>query len=100
MDSIRILSDRTGATVSTVLPPPTASLKTRVKAAIYSRMYNLVYVLINSRELWIYTTRSLVYSLRTIDCDIHGYTGLTHLVVLMCGMAKCWTICLRTNTNG
>jgi WD40 repeat protein len=55
--SIRILSEKTGQVLSVLLPPP-SGLLTVVKAAAYSRKYNLVFTLISERDLWVYTTRT------------------------------------------
>uniref|UniRef100_A0A6P8IQV6 Uncharacterized protein LOC116303278 n=1 Tax=Actinia tenebrosa TaxID=6105 RepID=A0A6P8IQV6_ACTTE len=55
--SVRLLS-RAGKTLSTVLPPPTISPLTQVIDVTYSREFNIMYLLIDSQEIWVYYTRT------------------------------------------
>lgn len=55
--SIRILSARKQERITTILPPPIVSALNRIIDIAYSRYHSLFYILLNPKEIWIYTTR-------------------------------------------
>ena len=54
--SVRLIS-RKRQNLSTVLPPPPISPLNMVKDVAYSREFNMMYLLIDEQEIWIYYTR-------------------------------------------
>ena len=43
--------------LSTVLPPPNVSPLQKILGVCYSREFNVIFVLINPKLIWVYTTR-------------------------------------------
>ncbi|XP_013379134.1 uncharacterized protein LOC106150715 [Lingula anatina] len=56
--SIRIFNRASRKNLSIVLPPPPISPLQHIKHMTYCREINVMYVLINAKELWLYTTRT------------------------------------------
>ena len=54
--SVRLIS-RKRQNLSTVLPPPPISPLNMVKDVAYSREFNMMYLLIDEQEIWVYYTR-------------------------------------------
>ena len=54
--SVRLIS-RTRQNLSTVLPPPPISPLNMLKDVAYNREFNMMYLLIDEQEIWIYYTR-------------------------------------------
>ena len=54
--SVRLIS-RKRHNLSTVLPPPPISPLNMVKDVAYSREFNMMYLLIDEQEIWVYYTR-------------------------------------------
>lgn len=55
--SMRLFSRKSQKNLTTVLPPPDISPLQRVLSACYSREYNMVFVLITTMDIWVYTTK-------------------------------------------
>lgn len=55
-NSVRLIS-RKGQNLSTVLPPPPISPLNMVKDVAYNREFNMMYLLIDEQEIWVYYTR-------------------------------------------
>jgi len=55
--SVRLIS-RKGQNLSTVLPPPPISPLNMVKDVAYNREFNMMYLLIDEQEIWVYYTRT------------------------------------------
>ena len=59
--SVRLIS-RKRQNLSIVLPPPPISPLNMVKDVAYNREFNMMYLLIDEQEIWVYYTRySLSY---------------------------------------
>ncbi|XP_012943336.1 uncharacterized protein LOC101848406 [Aplysia californica] len=56
--SIRLMARSNCKNLSTVLPPPSISPLQRVLSVCYSREFNVIYMLINPHEIWLYTSRT------------------------------------------
>ncbi|XP_064632315.1 uncharacterized protein LOC135490771 isoform X2 [Lineus longissimus] len=56
--SVRLFARSSHKNLSTVLPPPPISPLQRVLSFAYSRKLNIVYILINPHEVWLYTVRT------------------------------------------
>ena len=56
LSSVRLIS-RKRHNLSTVLPPPPISPLNMVKDVTYNREFNMMYLLINEQEIWVYYTR-------------------------------------------
>lgn len=54
--SVRLIS-RKRQNLSTVLPPPPISPLNVVKDVAYNREFNMMYLLIDEQEIWVYYTR-------------------------------------------
>ena len=54
--SIRLVS-RGCVLLSTVLPPPSISPLHHVLDVAYNREYNMMFLLVNEQEIWVYYTR-------------------------------------------
>ena len=54
--SVRLIS-RKRQNLSTVLPPPPISPLNMVKDVAYNREFNMMYLLIDEQEIWVYYTR-------------------------------------------
>lgn len=54
--SVRLIS-RKRQNLSTVLPPPPISPLNMIKDAAYNREFNMMYLLIDEQEIWVYYTR-------------------------------------------
>ena len=54
--SVRLIS-RKRQNLSTVLPPPSISPLNMVKDVAYNREFNMMYLLIDEQEIWVYYTR-------------------------------------------
>uniref|UniRef100_A0A2C9M1A3 Uncharacterized protein n=2 Tax=Biomphalaria glabrata TaxID=6526 RepID=A0A2C9M1A3_BIOGL len=56
--SVRLMARSSKKNLSTVLPPPCISPLEKVLSVSYSRDQNTMYLLVDSREIWVYTTRT------------------------------------------
>ncbi|XP_022105005.1 uncharacterized protein LOC110986955 isoform X2 [Acanthaster planci] len=56
--SVRLISMRDQKSLSTVLPPPSISPLQQVLGVTYNRECSTVFLLINPREIWVYTMRT------------------------------------------
>lgn len=56
LTSVRLIS-RKRQNLSTVLPPPPISPLNMVKDVAYNREFNMMYLLIDEQEIWVYYTR-------------------------------------------
>ncbi|KAH3816567.1 hypothetical protein DPMN_118085, partial [Dreissena polymorpha] len=56
--SVRIFCRGNHKNISTVLPPPDISPLQKVLSVCYSREKNAAFLLVNPREIWVYTTRT------------------------------------------
>ncbi|XP_074644622.1 uncharacterized protein LOC141901337 [Tubulanus polymorphus] len=56
--SVRLFARNSHKNLSTVLPPPPISPLQSVLAFCYSRRFNVVYLLVNHHDIWLYTTRT------------------------------------------
>ena len=54
--SVRLIS-RKRQNLSTVLPPPPISPLNMIKDVAYNREFNMMYLLIDEQEIWVYYTR-------------------------------------------
>ncbi|XP_052677430.1 uncharacterized protein LOC128158574 isoform X17 [Crassostrea angulata] len=68
--SMRLFSRKSQKNLTTVLPPPDISPLQRVLSACYSREYNMVFVLITTMEIWVYTTKTDP-SCRVMTWNVH-----------------------------
>ncbi|XP_063686091.1 WD repeat-containing protein 97-like [Bolinopsis microptera] len=56
--SVRLLSALSGKGISTILPPPDISPLNKILDVSYSRYYGLIFLLIDSLTIWVYTSRT------------------------------------------
>ncbi|XP_041348822.1 uncharacterized protein LOC121368244 isoform X2 [Gigantopelta aegis] len=56
--SVRLFARCSHKNMSTVLPPPSISPLQTVLNVCYSREFNVVFMLVNPRQIWVYTTRT------------------------------------------
>ncbi|XP_064607096.1 uncharacterized protein LOC135471707 [Liolophura sinensis] len=56
--SVRLFARSSQRNLSTVLPPPSLSPLETILSVTYNREYNIIYMLINPQEIWLYTTRT------------------------------------------
>ena len=56
--SIKLFSARDKRKLCTVLPPPTVELSKKVLPCVHDIEYNLIYILVTSSEVWVYTTKT------------------------------------------
>ncbi|XP_061195425.1 uncharacterized protein LOC133203675 isoform X2 [Saccostrea echinata] len=68
--SMRLFSRKSQKNMTTVLPPPDISPLQRVMSVCYSREYNMVFVLITTMEIWVYTTKTDP-SCRVMTWNVH-----------------------------
>nr|XP_019923445.2 uncharacterized protein LOC105329771 isoform X14 [Crassostrea gigas] len=68
--SMRLFSRKSQKNLTTVLPPPDISPLQRVLSACYSREYNMVFVLITTMDIWVYTTKTDP-SCRVMTWNVH-----------------------------
>jgi len=55
--SVRMFCRSNRRNITTVLPPPDISPLHKVLSVCYSREKNAAFLLVNNREIWVYTTR-------------------------------------------
>lgn len=65
-----------------VLPMPCVSPLEKILCVCYSRELNLVYCLLNTTRLWIYTTRSQSTSLALFTCGLVIHIYLTNIICI------------------
>ena len=69
--SVRLIS-RKRQNLSTVLPPPPISPLNMVKDVAYNRKFNMMYLLMDEQEIWVYYTR---YSLSNVPKGVSSGLG-------------------------
>ena len=81
--SVRVFSRRTHKNLSTVLPPPSLSPFQQAQWVTYNRLYSVAYVLTNTREIYVYTTR---YVVQWVTYTTRFQWVTYNLKVLPCGL--------------
>ncbi|KAK2182785.1 hypothetical protein NP493_336g03008 [Ridgeia piscesae] len=56
--SVRVLCRASGKKLSTVLPPPDLSPMAQILCVTYNRAAKVIYLLLNTKVVWVYTTRT------------------------------------------
>ena len=80
--SVRVFSRSSGRKLSTVLPPPGLSPMSQILCVTFNRAAKLVYLLLNTKVIWVYTTRS---DLRRFALwYIYSFSGATGVFWLKC----------------